>query len=348
MPLTLEDIARLSGVSRSTVSRVINSDENVNEETRKKVMGVIEETGYRPHAAARTLASQHSFTLGLILPQSVGFFFTDPYLPRLVQGIAQGCNQHDYTLALFLAQTKEEEQIIFPRVASTGLLDGVIVQSGHHGDQWIIGKMVDAGIPMVVAGRPYRSDNVSYIDIDNVNAAYTAVQHLVHLGRKRIGTVTGPSSSTVGIDRLQGYRRALTDGGLAFDESLVAEGDFTEAGGYLAMQKVLAGRPEAVFAASDIMALGAIRAIHETGARIPQDIALVGFDDLAQASLDDIQLTTTRQPVLQFGVRAVELLIDLIKNGVCPPRHIIMDTELIIRTSCGANLQGEKVAIRNG
>jgi LacI family transcriptional regulator len=335
--LTLEDVAKLAGVSRSTVSRVVNEQPSVREDVRKRVLDVIQSTGYHPNAAARTLASQRSWTIGLILPQSVSFFFTDPFYPHLAKGVAQACNQYDYTLALFLVGTKEDEEKIFPRVSRKGLLDGVLVQSGHHGDQWIIGHLVDAHMPVVVIGRPFRSDNVSYIDIDNINASYNAVSHLVRLGHKRIGAITGPAASTVGIDRKAGFIKALTERNVEIDESLIIEGDFTEAGGYHAMKQLLSAKPDAIFAASDIMAIGAMRATREAGLSIPDDIAFVGFDDLPIATLSDVQLTTVRQPVVQFGTKAVEVLIDLIENGINPPRHIIMETELVIRESCGAS-----------
>jgi LacI family transcriptional regulator len=333
---TLEDIARLSGVSRSTVSRVVNEQPNVRDNVRERVLKVIKQTGYQPNAAARALASQRSWTLGLILPHSVSFLFSDPYYAQLTRGIAQACNQYDYTLALFLVGTKEDEEKIYPRVSRKGLLDGVIVQSGHHGDQWIIGRFVDANMPLVIVGRPFRSDNVSYVDVDNVNASYNAVSHLIRLGRKRIGTIAGPASSTVGIDRKQGYLKALIDHSHEVNESLITEGDFTETGGYYAMQQILPARPDAVFVASDMMAIGAMRAAREAGLRIPDDIAFVGFDDLPVATFSDIHLTTVRQPVVKFGAKAVEVLIDLIENGIEPPRHILMETELVIRDSCGA------------
>lgn len=334
--LTLEDIAELAGVSRSTVSRVVNEHPNVRADVRKRVLEVIQNTGYHPNVAARTLASQRTWTIGLILPLSVSFFFTDPYYPHLTKGIAQACNQYNYTLAFFLVSSREDEEKMFSRVSRRSLLDGVIVQSGHHGDQDIIGRLVDANMPLVVVGRPFRSDNVSYIDIDNVNAAYNAVSHLVRLGYQRIGTITGPTTSTVGIDRKAGYQKALTERGRRVDSSLIKEGDFTEAGGYLAMQQMLPAKPDAIFAASDIMAIGAMRAARDAGLQIPRDIAFVGFDDLPIATMAEIQLTTIRQPVVSFGSRAVEILIDLIENGINPPRHIIMDTELVIRESCGA------------
>ncbi|KAA3643521.1 MAG: LacI family transcriptional regulator [Chloroflexi bacterium] len=334
--LTLEDIAKLAGVSRSTVSRVVNEQPNVRNDVRQRVLDVIQTTGYQPNAAARALASQRSWTLGMILPHSVSFFFTDPYYPHLTKGIAQACNQHDYTLAFFLVGSKEDEEKIFPRVSRRGLLDGVLVQSGHHGDQEIISHLLDANIPLVVVGRPFRYDNVSYIDIDNVNASFNAVGHLMRLGYQRIGTITGPPNSTVGIDRKKGYLKALTERGREIDEALIVEGDFTETGGYYAMQKLLSSKPDAVFAASDIMAIGAMRAVRDAGLAIPDDIAFVGFDDLPIATFSDAKLTTMRQSVVEFGEKSVELLIDLIENGSQTPHHIILDTELVIRDTCGA------------
>ncbi len=335
--LTLEDIAKQAGVSRSTVSRVVNNFPNVREDVRSRVLDVIQKTGYHPNAAARTLASQRSWTLGLVLPHSVSQFFTDPYYPHLTKGIAQACNEHNFTLALFLVSTKEDERKIFTRITRNGLLDGVLVQSGHHGDQQIIGHLVDAEMPQVVIGRPFRFDNVSYLDVDNVNGAFNAVTHLIRLGRRRIATICGPAQSTVGLDRKEGYIKALTERGYEVDESLIVESDFTEAGGYYAMQKLFPAKPDAVFAASDVMAIGGIRAAREAGLTVPDDVAFVGFDDIPLTSITDTQLTTIRQPVTQFGIRAVELLIDLIENGIQPPRHIIMNTQLIIRDSCGAS-----------
>jgi LacI family transcriptional regulator len=338
--LTLEDIARETGVSRSTVSRVINNSPNVSDDVRQKVQAAIQRNQYHPHAAARALASQHTSTIGLILPQTVSFFFTDPFYPHLTRGIAQACNQHDYTLAFFLVESKEDEERIFPRVCRQGMLDGVLVQSGQHGDQEIVGRLIDAEMPFVVIGRPFRYDNVTYIDIDNINASYHATSHLIRQGKTRIGTISGPLQSTVGIDRLEGYHKALKERGMAIDEKLIVEGDFTEEGGYYAMKILLTAKPGAVFTASDIMAIGAIRAVREAGLRIPQDIAFVGFDDLPNASLSNIQLTTIRQPVNQFGVQAVETLIDQIENGNRSPHRIILDTELIIRETCGASQIG--------
>ncbi len=333
--LTLEDVAKQAGVSRSTASRVVNNDRNVSGKVRKRVQQVIDDTGYQPHPAARSLASQRSRMIGLVLPRTVSSFFTDPYFPRLTQGVAQACNQHNLTLGLFLLATQDDEERVFPSLSRKGLLDGIIVQTAQKGDK-LINRLISSNFPLIVAGRPFNTNGVSYIDVDNMQAAQQAVNHLIKTGYKRIGTITGMLNGTVGIDRQEGYEKAIREHGWQLDKSLIAEGDFTEQSGYLGMKKLLTARPDAVFAASDTMAVGAIRAIRETGLCIPGDIAIVGFDDLPLASLSDLKLTTIRQPIVQFGVQAVEALIDLIENGTKPARRIIMDTELVIRDSCGA------------
>jgi LacI family transcriptional regulator len=337
--LTLEDIAKEAGVSRSTVSRVVNDNPHVRDDVRQRVRDVIDRTGYRPHAAARTLASQRSLMLGLVVPRGVRTFFTDPYFLHLTQGLVEACNQYNYTLGLFLAGAHEEDDKVVPRVSRPGFLDGILIQSGARGDQ-LIQQLMHANLPLVVIGRPFDMTNVSYIDVDNIDAARNAVLHLIRLGYKRIATIAGPRRLTAGEDRLQGYRRALRDRGMDFDPELIVEGDFTEAGGYEAMSQLLPHKPDAVFAASDIMAVGAMRAVRDAGLSIPDDIAMVGFDDISLATLPEPPLTTVHQPVQQFGKAAIELLLDLIENGIQPPRRVVMVTELKVRQSCGASRWG--------
>ncbi len=334
--LTLEDIAEKYGVSRSTVSRVINSQPNVSEGVRTRVWKVINETGFQPNVAARSLASQRSYMIGLVLPHSVSYLFTDPYIPHLIQGIAKRCNQYDYTLGLFHASTKEDEKRMYPRVSRGGLLDGVILQAGHHGDP-LMDRLIDSDIPLVFIGRPFQSENVNYVDIDNAEGAYNAVSHMIRLGYTRIATIAGTGLSTVGIDRKNGYIKALEDRDLSLDEDLIVESDFTEEGGYRAMKELLPKKPEAVFAASDIMAVGAVRAAREADLAIPDEIAIVGFDDLPIAKMTNPALTTIRQPITRLGSTAVEMLIDMVNNGSKQHNRIILSTKLIVRDSCGAN-----------
>jgi LacI family transcriptional regulator len=333
--LRLEDIAKRAGVSRSTVSRVINNQPNVSEKARQRVLEVIKLTGFSPNAAARTLVSQRSNTIGLVLPHSVSTFFTDPYYPHLIKGITQACNQYDFTLALFVAGSKEYQEKLLPRLSSKGFLDGVILQSGHQADQSIILELSKTNLPMLVAGRPLYDDEVCFIDIDNIAASEKAVRHLINCGRKKIVIITGPLTSTVGLDRLSGYRNAMDSSSLKYNDNSIIESDFTEQGGYNAMQKLISSKPDAVFAASDMMAIGAIRFIRDAGLNVPKDIAVVGFDDLPIPMVNELQLTTIRQPVVQFGFKAVETLIELIENDLPIIKRVLMDTELIVRKSCG-------------
>jgi LacI family transcriptional regulator len=333
--LTLEDIAKLVGVSRSTVSRVVNGSPNVSQEVRQRVLKVIQSTGFQPNAAARSLASQRSRMIGLVLPRSVSSFFTDPFFPQLTQGIAFGCNNNDLTLSLFLVGNKEDEEKIYPRISRRGLLDGILVQAGQPTDK-LIPLLFKSNLPTVMIGRPFDQTGINYIDVDNVNAASKATTHLVNLGYKRIATITGSKGSAVTADRLEGYKKAIENSGATLDEKLVVEGDFTEASGYNAMKELLPFRPDAVFAGSDVMAAGAIRAAQEAGLQVPEDMGVVGFDDVPLSSITTVQLTTIRQPILRLGIKAVELLMDIIDNGITPARRTILDTELVIRESCGA------------
>ena len=225
------------------------------------------------------------------------------------------------------------------RVVRSGYLDGVFVANLSL-DDGLIPRLLTDGIPFVTIGR-HPDDRVNYVDIDNVGGARMAVEHLIRLGHKRIGTITGPLDMTPGQDRLEGFRDVLNAHRLPVTEGLVAEGDFTEAGGRAAMVRILREAPTAVFAASDAMAIGAIKAIKSAGLRVPQDISVIGFDDVPPAVSIEPELTTVRQPIERLGQLAVETLINRIEkkaeNGTATQR-IVLPTELIVRESCGESL----------
>lgn len=330
--LTLEDIARKCGVSRSTVSRVLNNHPNVSEEVRKHVKEVIRQTGYQPHPAARALVSNRSWTCGLILPRSIDTFFTDPYYPCLIQGIAQACSKQNYTFSLFLMEDEEDEERMFSQVSRRGFMDGILFQSYQCGDT-LIGKLLNSGVPLVMLGRHLQSKNISYVDINNIQSVETAIQYLIDTGHKRIGTITGPQNTAVGVDRKSGYLQALLKNNIAIDQSLIVEGTFTDQSGYNSMKQLLPAKPDAVFAASDHMALGAMRAIRENGLEIPDDISIIGFDDFPLASPSQPALTTIRQPIVQFCSEALKMLIDLVEDGLEPPRKVLLEAEFVIRDS---------------
>lgn len=334
MKMTLEDIGRLAGVSRSTVSRVINNQESVSADVRERVRAVIDRTGFTPNLAARSLVSRKTGVIGLVIPSRVHNLFEDPYFARLIQGTSAASNRAGTSLSLFLFETEEEEEELYPRVVSSGFIDGVILTATRMGDP-LLARMLAADLPIVMVGRPDFA-RVSYVDVDNTGGARLAAEHLCGLGHQRIGLLGAPESTTAGIDRLRGFVEGLAGCGKALDPDLRADGEFSEQSGYEAMQRLIPRRPDAVFAASDTMALGALRALHEAGISVPGDIALVGFDGLQASEHSVPRLTTIRQPVLETGARAVQVLIDLVSGDAPTPVAEIMPVELIVRESCGA------------
>jgi LacI family transcriptional regulator len=335
MALTLEDIADMCDVSRSTVSRVINGDVNVSERTRQKVLEVIRKVNFQPNMAARGLAKGHTRVLGLVIPKGVQAIFEEPFFGMLIHGVSTHCNALDYSVMLWLAEADYERRTI-NKILYNGLIDGVIVASMVMDDP-IIDSLYQHRVPFMLIGRHPVYDNLSYLDVDNRDGARQAVLHLLRSGRRRIATITGPKNMIGGIYRYQGYQDALHEYDVPLITELVAEGNFTDTSGYNCMQQLLPHKPDAVFAASDTMALAAIRAIQEQGLRIPDDIAVIGFDDIPQASRGKPALTTIRQPITRMGAMAAETLINMIDSGSSSPRQTVLSAELVIRDSCCAN-----------
>ncbi len=332
--LNLEEIGRLAGVSRSTVSRVVNGAPNVSPEVKARVEEVIAETGYRPHAAARSLASRRTGVVGLVIPSAVETLFDDPYFGRLILGISRATTELDTTLSLFLFQAESDERAISSRVVTPGLVDGVIVTATRMGDP-LVDHLLDAGMPFVIVGRPDDGRPVHSVDVDNRGGARIAAEHLAGLGYRRIGMVAAPSNTTAGVDRRAGFLEGLADAGLAVDDRLF-EGDWTEASGREAMERMLPERPDAVFVASDRMAVGALRAIRDAGLRCPDDVAVVSFDGIIPSDQTMPRLTSVAQPVQEAGDRAARMLHDLIEGDLAAPEQVVFPTELVVRESCGA------------
>lgn len=335
--MNLETIARLSGVSRSTVSRVINNSPRVSEETRRKVLDIIHQTNFQPNIAARSLASGCTRILGLVIPTAVSNLFVDPYFPLLIQGITAACNARDYSMMLWLADAEYERRMM-RQILYSGLIDGVLLASMPENDP-MLEALREAKRPFVVQGRDPHHSDVAFVDVDNLESSRQATLHLARLRRRRIAHITGPLNTAVGKDRRQGYEQALQLSGLNYSPALVAEGDFSYEGGYQAMLRLLPHNPDAVFVASDTMARGAMRAVIENGLAIPEDIAMVGFDDMPFAAQMAPPLTTVRQPVQRMGSVAAETLIELIENPNAKPLGIRLPTELVIRASCGFALR---------
>lgn len=331
--LTIIEIAKQARVSRSTVSRVINDDPNVNADTRQRVRAVMQKLNYQPNAAARGLAAGKTRILGLVIPMGVAALFSDPYFPLLIQGISAACNQHNYSTMLWLAEPEYERRMI-QQIVSSGLIDGVIVASALNDDP-VVDALFQRRIPFVLVGRHPTNTNLTYVDVDNRASARDAVLHLLRLSRQRVATISGPHNMIAGMDRLDGYKDALKARGIPFDANLAVEGDFAEGGGYEGMQRLLRHNPDAVFAASDVMAVGALRALREAGKQVPTDVAVVGFDDMPFAARTEPPLTTVRQPIQRAGFVATETLLDLIAEPDSAPRRLILPTELVIRESSG-------------
>lgn len=337
MSPTLVEIAKQAGVSRSTVSRVINNHPNVDQATRARVRLVAESLNYQPNIAARGLAVGRTRILGLAIPMVVSTLFSDPYFPILIQGITSMCNVMDHSVMLWLAEPEYERRMI-RQILQGGLIDGVILASALMNDP-ILEALEKRALPFVLIGRHIVGESVSYVDVDNRHSSQEMVGYLLRLGYERVATITGPKNMGAGVDRFDGYVSALLERRVPFNADLVVEGDFTEEGGYRAMQRLLPFEPDAVFGASDVMAVGAMRAIHDAGLRVPEDIAVAGFDDIPLASRANPPLTTVRQPIHRLGSTAAETLIDLIEHPGAQARHVLLSTELIIRSSCGSTIR---------
>jgi LacI family transcriptional regulator len=337
--VTLEDIARIAGVSKSTVSRVMNDDPNVGKRTRERVLQVAREHNYVPNHAAQALVRKRSQVIGVVIPGTAHIFFGDnSYFPMLLQGIANSTNTLDYSMLLWLGHNHRDREHFSRRILQNRMTDGLIIASMLDDDP-LFDRMIES-IPFIVMVEcPLRHlDRVSYVTIDNVASGRMATEHLISLGYQRIAHITGNLLISDGQDRLQGYRQALESAGLPYDPDLVYHGDFTYNTGYNGMEALLPKQPDAIFVASDNSAHGAIQAIEDAGLRVPDDIAIVGFDDLDVATKINPNLTTVQQPIQDKGEAAVKLLVDLITGSVTGPQRIILPTRLVIRDSCGAKL----------
>lgn len=339
--MNLEQIAKLSGVSRSTVSRVINDDPRVSDDTRSRVRQVIQQLNYQPNTAARSLAGGHTSILGLVIPTGVSSVFSDPYFPNLIRGISAACREQNYSVMLWLAEPDYERKTIM-QVLRNGFIDGVIVSSFPI-DETMVETLSQSGLPFILVGRDPSHPAVSYVDVENRRGAVEAVTHLIRMGRRRIAHISGPLNTVVGVDRRDGYLEALKTRGLSYDPGLTIEGNFSEEDGYSITRMLLPNHPDAIFAASDAMALGSLRALREAGKRIPEDVAVIGFDDMPFSANVEPPLTTIRQPIQRTGRIAAQTLIDMVQHPEDQlARRILLPTELVIRKSCGA-LQAELI-----
>ncbi|MCB5165789.1 LacI family transcriptional regulator [Streptomyces bambusae] len=336
---TLEAVAARAGVSRATVSRVVNGGDGVRAPLAEKVRTAIRDLGYVPNPAARTLVTRRTGAVAVVVAEPEARIFADPFFSRQIRGISRELTAHDTQLVLMLVEGRED----YPRIGrylAGGHVDGALAFS-LHADDPLPGITRAAGLPTVFGGRPGWTSTgpadggVTYVDADNRGGARDAVRYLLARGRRSVAHISGPLDQTSAADRLGGYRDVLPDG----DPGLVAEGDFTPSGGARAMAALLERRPglDAVFAANDLMATGALRVLRERGRSVPADVALVGFDDAEVARTADPPLTTVRQDIEGMGRTMARLLLDRLAPAGArpgrPPAPVVTPTVLVPRAS---------------
>lgn len=332
---TLDELAALSGVSRATVSRVINGG-SVSEETRARVTEVLERTKFRPNAAARTLASGRSGIVGVVMHLSPHLLFQDPYFTSLLQGLTDALAHQAAGMMLWLGNRSKEEtldQILWMR-----LLDGVIVTADTLNDPLVDGLLA-SDLPTVLIGHRRADRDASYVDVDNVAAADVITTHLLDIGRRRIGHITGRRGTVAGEDRIAGYLQAMARSGIPADD-LIVDGAFTAASGREGALELLDRGVDAIFCGNDATAEGALESIRARNLSVPGDVALVGFDDVGFAARLDPPLTTIRQGVQEQGAEAARALFHLLRHRGGGPHRVILPTELVIRRSSVGETKG--------
>ncbi|MEU3250601.1 LacI family DNA-binding transcriptional regulator [Streptomyces sp. NPDC006997] len=340
---TLEAVAARAGVSRATVSRVVNGGDGVRTALAERVRRAVEELGYVPNQAARTLVTRRHDAVAVVIAEPETRVFADPFFARQLRGISKELTAHDNQLVLLLTEGRDDHARV-GRYLAGGHVDGALVFSLHLDDP-LPGLIRGAGVPTVFGGRPGWGEGADphapsavFVDSDNRGGARDAVRHLVDLGRTRVAHIAGALDQTSAVDRLDGYRDVMVDA----DPALVVEGDFTPSGGERAMRELLDRRPDvdAVFAANDLTASGALRVLRERGRRVPEDVAVIGFDDMVPvAEQTDPPLTTIRQDIEGMGRLMARLLLHRLDRrpdgdaAHLPPTSVVLPTTLVRRAS---------------
>jgi DNA-binding LacI/PurR family transcriptional regulator len=327
--VTLEEVARVAGVSRATVSRVVNGVATVDENIRQVVERAISTTGYLPNLAARSLVTRRADAVALVLPDE-SRIIGDPFFTRIVTGVTSIVRPLGVHLVLMMTGPDTGEQVLTD--LRQGRLDGVILVHTHENDP-LPGLLVNSQRPVVVSARPSRPIPITYVDVNQTAGGALAAEHLVARGCKRVATITGSLDRTPGHERLAGFRGAMS--ALGQPDIVTVEGNFTRESGAEAMERLIIRYPEVdgVFIASDLMAEGALPVLRRHGRAVPDDVAIVGFDDSSAALSCDPPLTTVRQPVEDMAAEMARLLLRQVENGDTPVRAVIFEPTLVVRQS---------------
>jgi LacI family transcriptional regulator len=335
--VTIYDVARKAGVGIGTVSRAINDHPQISPQTKAKVLLAITELQYQPHALAQGLARKKTNMIAIIVPFFTGYFFIE-----LLRGVQQEISKHNYDLILYSVDQTDKTEIFLKKTLQERRVDGVLLISLPISNLFAK-RFINVNLPIVLVDS--NSPSLDSIIVENEKGAYAATEHLLNLGHTRVGMIDGQLKSSPAQVRLEGFKKALNDHHVRFDERclvisnfVTGEDGFNREAGYHAMQRLLDmgdGRPSAVFISSDIQAAGAVKAIQEHGLKIPQDIAIVGFDDIELAEY--LGLTTMRQPMFEMGKLAVDRLMSRIATPDLAIFHKVFSTTLVVRSSCGAS-----------
>lgn len=339
--MTIETIARLAGVSRSTVSRVLNNHPNVSEAVRRRVLEVVSQQGYHPNAMARGLAGRRTYNIGVVVMGLQPNYLSHGVFYEVLLGIQEVLSQTDYDLLLYSAGMGDDEAFC-RRILAKSQVDGLVVMGELVRPQHLE-LLLSGGKPIVTVGRK-DGPPVPYVSVDNIRGARLAIRHLVSLGHRRIGIIRGLPGLQPGIDRHLGYQMALEEAGLPYDDALVVFGGADRKHGWQAMDKLMSlpNPPTAVFATSDPAAIGAMEYLLAKGYRIPDDVAVVGFDDIPAAAMVVPPLTTVAQPKAELGRQAARTLLQMLNEGAVVAGGIYLDPELVVRQSCGGDQERKK------
>lgn len=327
---TIRDVAELVGVHPSTVSRVINDDSRISEKTKNKVLLIIKKLGYTPNAIARGLKIKRTYTLGMLIPD-----ITNPFFAEIARGVEDAANANGFNIILCNTDDKLKKERIYLEILKEKRVDGLILGTAHIRDKSIL-ELEKKKFPYILLSRNIEGLDKNCVIVDDVVGGIIVTEYLIKLGHRRIAHITGPPTVRVANNRLEGYKFALEKHQIEYYEELVEEGDFRIKGGYQAMKKFLElpEPPTAIFAANDLLALGAMQAIQKKKYHIPEDFCIIGFDDIRLASFVYPPLTTIRQPMLEMGALAVKMLLKIIEEGEFNQRKIVLKPKLIIRESC--------------
>jgi LacI family transcriptional regulator len=326
---TIRDVAHLAGVSPSTVSHVINETRYVSDETKAEVLAAMEALNYRPNAIARSLRQKKTHTIGLIVPDS-----SNPFFAEVGRGVEETIFAQGYSLIIGNSEGNLEKELLHINVLTEKQVDGIMFVAAGLSTAHIL-TLQSHNMPLVVVDREVPGVNVDVVLTNHLQGGYVATVHLIGLGHRHIGCITGPAELPSSADRVAGYKRALIEYGIDPDEELIVRGEFDSPSGYRAVKRLLAlsQPPTALFACNDLMAIGALSGAIEAGYHVPDDLSIVGFDNISLASFSIPPLTTVAQPTAQLGAMAAQMLMERIRDITLPPRRRVLPIELIVRSS---------------